>query len=570
MKKLFMFFICAIALFAFVACNDDPIDDDDKDKDVSLDINESHLDLKVGEEYTFNTTESILMQSSNSSVVKTIESEKKITALSVGEATVTIYAAQDTTVSKSITVKVTDDTGNITEIKPESIEIILDKDWLYLEDSMPFSYKVYPEEASQEINIKYSKSFVSIDLENFEISSIATGKASIIISPASDKSITAQATITIKDCINPDTFFQDFCFTDPVAETVIAFGWQEGTTWNANLNGSVTKYLFEDINVTERYISTSLPERPGTIMTPRFVVFHDTADAYVSHDASWIANYCNTSKDASWHYTVDDTNIFQTLPINEVGWHAGCGTDTELVYTDTLVPATSTSPATVTISSDGYFEMNGVKTAIKAPLKDDGSIPTNENIPYTGIENYVNLETNTYWIGNTWWSEKYQHVGNYGGNLEAVGIESCVNNGNDIWKTWARSAKLIGSVILPQTNLTPAALRQHNSFSGKDCPMTMRHADKWEEFVELVTYEYMMNKYFKSFKVKFEPNCDYIDSNGLIKYLPNVATTVTVKVIVESSTNNYSNTFEYKINLPSSYTQNCNETVPYMQKYLQN
>ena len=33
--------------------------------------------------------------------------------------------------------------------------------------------------------------------------------------------------------------------------------------------------------------------------------------------------YRGNSRQASWHFTVDDDSIYQSLPTNEVGWHAG-------------------------------------------------------------------------------------------------------------------------------------------------------------------------------------------------------------------------------------------------------
>ncbi|MBZ9898543.1 N-acetylmuramoyl-L-alanine amidase [Mesorhizobium sp. BR1-1-6] len=31
------------------------------------------------------------------------------------------------------------------------------------------------------------------------------------------------------------------------------------------------------------------------------------------------------ARQASWHFTVDDGPVYQSLPTNEVGWHAGSG-----------------------------------------------------------------------------------------------------------------------------------------------------------------------------------------------------------------------------------------------------
>ena len=158
--------------------------------------------------------------------------------------------------------------------------------------------------------------------------------------------------------------------------------------------------------------------------------------------------------------------------------------------------------AKVTLSSDGYFEMNGEKTTIKAPTKDGGALAKTSDIVYTGINNYVDPKTGTYWIGNTWWSDTFRAVSNRGGNLNSVGIETSVARGSNVFYTWNVTAKLIGTMILPQTGLLPKDVKQHNTFSGKDCPMTMRHANMWETFMQLVETEYKINKYFKSWDIE--------------------------------------------------------------------
>ena len=236
--------------------------------------------------------------------------------------------------------------------------------------------------------------------------------------------------------------------------------------------------------------------------------------------------------------------------MNEVAWHAGDGTHTPLTFTDTGVKATGTDAAKVTISSDGYFEMNGEKTKIKAPTKSNGTIVRTSELPYTGINNYVDSKTGTYWIGNTWWSNTYQTLSNRGGNLNSVGIETSVSKGSNVFYTWNVTAKLIGTVILPQNGLQPKDVKQHNTFSGKDCPMTMRHANMWETFMEIVDAEYKINKYFKSWTIELICDSEYVDSKGLIKTLPDIETEVKYQIKVTNK-DGYDKTFDFSFKLPA-------------------
>ena len=57
------------------------------------------------------------------------------------------------------------------------------------------------------------------------------------------------------------------------------------------------------------------------------VVIHDTDNHRIGTGAQWHADYLFTdyakSRQASWHYSVDDKEIWQSVPENVVAWHAG-------------------------------------------------------------------------------------------------------------------------------------------------------------------------------------------------------------------------------------------------------
>src|SRR5690625_1967049 len=67
---------------------------------------------------------------------------------------------------------------------------------------------------------------------------------------------------------------------------------------------------------------------PGRTMTPLYITVHNTANASSGANAEMHKNYLHNGsggRQASWHYTVDDTEIWQTLEDNQQGWHAGDG-----------------------------------------------------------------------------------------------------------------------------------------------------------------------------------------------------------------------------------------------------
>lgn len=83
------------------------------------------------------------------------------------------------------------------------------------------------------------------------------------------------------------------------------------------------------VKIVEDFIPGGRRNRPGYRMDPRYITIHDTANTQAGADAAAHAHYVKTAPDliASWHFTVDDGLIYQHLPLNENGWHAGDGTN---------------------------------------------------------------------------------------------------------------------------------------------------------------------------------------------------------------------------------------------------
>lgn len=66
-------------------------------------------------------------------------------------------------------------------------------------------------------------------------------------------------------------------------------------------------------------------QRPGIAMTPQYITIHSTGNpkSTAKNEADFVCR--NSTRQASYHYVCDDTNIIQVLPVNEIGWHAGDG-----------------------------------------------------------------------------------------------------------------------------------------------------------------------------------------------------------------------------------------------------
>lgn len=71
------------------------------------------------------------------------------------------------------------------------------------------------------------------------------------------------------------------------------------------------------------------------------------------------------------------------------------------------------------------------------------------------------------------------------GNAKSIGVEICVNAGGDFNKAKANAASLV-RLLMKEHGIPLANVVQHNHWTGKDCPYTIRHtAGGWEAFLAL-------------------------------------------------------------------------------------
>jgi N-acetylmuramoyl-L-alanine amidase len=83
------------------------------------------------------------------------------------------------------------------------------------------------------------------------------------------------------------------------------------------------------VNIIHDFIPEGRKNRPGyKIIGPEYITIHSTGNTNKGANAAAHGSYLRgaaANVPASWHYTVDDKEIRQHLPLDEVGWHAGDG-----------------------------------------------------------------------------------------------------------------------------------------------------------------------------------------------------------------------------------------------------
>jgi N-acetylmuramoyl-L-alanine amidase CwlA len=87
-------------------------------------------------------------------------------------------------------------------------------------------------------------------------------------------------------------------------------------------NGIVTSI---NLNIIQALIPTAHSKaRPQILMQPKYITVHNTGNTGASAKAN--SDYITKLNEyKSWHFTVGKDEVYQQLPINEIGYHAGDG-----------------------------------------------------------------------------------------------------------------------------------------------------------------------------------------------------------------------------------------------------
>lgn len=78
------------------------------------------------------------------------------------------------------------------------------------------------------------------------------------------------------------------------------------------------------MNLRQDFIPYSPKKRPKTKMKPTSITIHSTGNSKSTarNERGWLTNPSN-NRSASWHYVVDDKEVIQAIPDNEVAYHSG-------------------------------------------------------------------------------------------------------------------------------------------------------------------------------------------------------------------------------------------------------
>lgn len=210
-------------------------------------------------------------------------------------------------------------------------------------DSFQLNCKIEPSTVSQDIIWESSdESIATIDSDG-KVTTLKPGV--VIFSATSSFDSSKQATISVTINLNPIKIMESLHVENPIREWVKTFGYNPDVReqW---VNGSVNMYFNTDLNLIEKIVPVNTNEYTGQVATEeiitaaealkkvrsgiihpetKYIVYHDTGNHTPGANAKMHADYMVSSDNAnnrarSWHYTVDENQVYHHIPDNEVTW----------------------------------------------------------------------------------------------------------------------------------------------------------------------------------------------------------------------------------------------------------
>ena len=325
----------------------------------------------------------------------------------------------------------------------------------------------------------------------------------------------------------------------------------------ADIIGSVSKILYNDELVINTKYNKATNDKYGDELQNRllegydFITVHYTGSMAKGDTAEAIAKYFAkplTSVKTSIHYTTGNDGVFKGMDEIYRAAHAGDDGSIDTVekfeYRDTPLEVLPNDPLfpVVSITKNATFAINDRDTGIKVPEETKfgrGYVTDNKWLNNMGLA--VNIKDGKYQLGTAWWCYTQVWEGRIcsnGGNRNSIGIESCVNEGSDLWYTWQKTAQLVADIMF-RHNMDITQVKGHHFFSAKNCPQPFleRELKLWWEFIDLVQAEYQKILLANQYEFNLIENSEFIDYKGRVIKQNKYPTLITYKVEIKNGNN---------------------------------
>jgi len=503
------------------------------------------------------TDKTIEFFSSNENVA-TVNAKGLITALSNGKTTITVrvYGNRSLDFTFELNVFVND----IIDGKYESTSYVeVNKEVKLL------AKVIRKDNATDNVNWTSLNPDVATVTNEGVVKAVKEGVATIVATDPLNSNLKLEFVIVVFD--EMPTGILDLALRSNESNVFTRYDLNIGGVYTKDIFGSVSKIFAHKLEKNTSLYDTANQTKAtyGTMSSIEFITVHYTGNMVKGSNAKANANYFVGTSDLSIHYTTGNDGVFYLLDESKAAWHAGdsgaLNQVGEFKWIPTGVMAKDTDPfyPVFTISNDFYYEINGVKTSVKMPnpwnydsrntdhiLNSDGTLSSKAGFksPFSNKDanKFINdqglpfkIVDGQYYMGTTWWCYTQVYEGRIcgtGGNRNSIGIESCVNEGSDLWWTWQKTAQLVADIMVRQ-NLDITRVRGHHFFSGKNCPQPMLENDQeiWYEFRDLVEAEYELLSKYSGYSVSIKSNNpDIVDNTGRVIKQPNATTCVTYTI----------------------------------------
>ena len=427
-----------------------------------------------------NSQNEVLWESLNPEIAM-VDRDGNVTGVAAGTTIIKIYSL--------ITADVLEREVNIIIPEAESVEIeVKSNQEIVVLSEVKLTYNVIPLGAKQEVTWTSSNEKLAIVDQKGVMFCFGSGSVDIVARTNNGK----EGKITLEITVDPILILRSFNVENPIAQYVTTYGNTEKTEL---VYGSVSRYYPGPLNLKENIIKITDKidgdDNPyvGVIATQEIlnkaelktvrsgiikpsissIVYHDTGNNGKGANATSHANYIVSSDNfnsraRSWHYTVDDKEVIQHLPDNEVAWQG----DTYLAYSTT------------------------------------------------------------------------------------IGIETCVDEGSNLYTTWHRTAKLMAT-LLKKYQLEITDIKQHYDFSQKECPQTLRRNKLYSNAISLIEAEYLVLCELEGYTITFSSNdLEYVDNYGRIIKLDSAPKRISYMVTITNN-QDYNKTILFYSTLPAQF-----------------
>lgn len=253
---------------------------------------------------------------------------------------VTLRSTRNTSIRDTISLSIT--TAPSIELKPSQLVGAIE-----VGDNFDLQTTIYPYQLREE-KVLFDTSNENIAVVDEFGKVTAVGEGLVIITAELATRSEVNQTFTFQVYQNLDTKNNPLDFV--VSTLVLYTTYREWNVFGVNFDytakymDSISRILVDDIEIDQ---SKMIPEiypqiRPGgprpepKVQTYNeqnvvYVVVHETANTNEGGGALMHANYlwnewqARTEESKSWHFTVDDKEIYQHIPTDEMAWHAGDG-----------------------------------------------------------------------------------------------------------------------------------------------------------------------------------------------------------------------------------------------------